>query len=257
MNNEKHVDRDWLINHVMQMKNREFGEEANGLIPFNVQRFNENSLAYHHDLRSSAGLWGFTDKENNVVVEPKYLFEPQEINGLYVLCIGSGWEESPEWAEGKLWSKEQKWGVLDKNLNIIIPFEYDEISYLEDDENIQNNEILMFACYKYKYEKTGLKWVTIFNKEGKEIISEKYNDVGYYLYANQLIIYKDRERYGYNDSKGYAGIYDFNFNKVIIEPDTYKDIDYLDYNLFIVSNDIENSYNATIINSNKDIIGEI
>ena len=50
MSDDKHVSRDWLINYVKQMKNAEFGKEKNGLIPFNTYRFNELSLAYHHDL---------------------------------------------------------------------------------------------------------------------------------------------------------------------------------------------------------------
>lgn len=154
-----------------------------------------------------------------------------------------------------MWSKVQKWGVLDKDFNIVIPFEYDEICYLED-EGDENEDTLLFACYKYRYEETHLKWVTIFDKDGTIIIPEKYNDVDYNLYSNQLIIYKNRERWGYDDSKGYAGVYDFNLNKVIIEPNTYRDLDYLDYNLFIASNDVENSYNATIINDKMDIIGK-
>ena len=245
----------WIREWAVTWLNRAEGEENNGLIPFNVQRFNCFSLAYHHDLDNLAGLWGFKDINGNVIIEPKYLFEPIEINGLYILCIGSGWEKSSEWTEGKLWSKVQKWGVLDKDFNIVIPFEYDEICYLED-EGDENEDTLLFACYKYRYEETHLKWVTIFDKDGTIIIPEKYNDVDYNLYSNQLIIYKNRERWGYDDSKGYAGVYDFNLNKVIIEPNTYRDLDYLDYNLFIASNDVENSYNATIINDKMDIIGK-
>lgn len=256
MSDEKHIDRDALLEYVRNMKNPEFGEEANGFIPFNTYRFNEFELAYHHDLMSDAGWWGLKDKNDNIVIEPKYLFRPQEIDGLYIMCEGTKWHESKEWAEGKIWSEDQKWGVIDKDFKTIIPFEFDEICFLDDDEDLDNNNKIMFACYKYRYKETGLKWVTIYDRNGNILIPERYNDVGYYLYNNQLIIYKNRERWGINDSKGYAGIYDFNLNEVIIEPNQYKDIDYLDYNIFIVSDDVENSFNATIINSNNEIIGE-
>lgn len=244
-----------LIKSVLEMKNKEYGDEANGLIPFNVQRFNEFSLAYHHEWRFLAGLWGFKDKNGNIIIEPRYLFEPIECDGLYIVCEGSGWEESSEWTKGKFWSKEQRWGVIDKNFNTIIPLEYDEITWLKDDA-VEGYENLRFGCYKYKYEETDLKWVTIFDRNGKVIIPEKYNDVGYSAYYNQLIIYKDRERWGDNDTKGFAGVYDFNINKMIIEPDIYAEMEYLDYNIFLVSDDIEDMSKATIINNKKQIIGE-
>ncbi len=57
------------------------------------------------------------------------------------------------------------------------------------------------------------------------------------------------------DSEGLAGVYDLKLNKEIINPQ-YKVIDYLDYNLFIISDDYEYSRNATIINSKNEIIGE-
>ncbi len=42
------------------------------------------------------------------------------------------------------------------------------------------------------------------------MIPEKYNDVGYYIENDQLVVYKDRERFSIDSTVGYAGIYDFN-----------------------------------------------
>lgn len=100
INDNGTANASWIREWAVTWLNEEEGDEANGMIPFNAQRFNEFSLAYHHDLMDRAGLWGFRDIDGKIIVEPKYLFKPIEVNGLYILCIGSGWEESSEWTEG-------------------------------------------------------------------------------------------------------------------------------------------------------------
>ena len=47
---------------------------------------------------------------------------------------------------------------------IIMP--YDEAEDIYDDEDLDNNNKIMFACYKYRYKETGLKWVTIYDRNG-------------------------------------------------------------------------------------------
>lgn len=229
--------------------NVELGTEHNNLIPFNEKRFNMFSLAYHHDLMDIAGLWGFKDKNGNLIIEPKFLFEPICVNQKYIVCVGSGWKKEDN---KKLWCDDMKWGVIDLDFNTVIPFEYDEIEYLENDDDFP-----YFVCYKYKYETTGLKWVTIFNYYGEVIIPEKYNDVGYYIENNQLIVYKDRERTELEDkSIGYAGIYDFKLNKEIIKPNKYRELEYLDYNIFLTSDDTKYMEYASIIDNKGKIIGK-
>ena len=57
--------------------------------------------------------------------------------------------------------------------------------------------------------------------------SPKYKDIDfYYIEKEQLLIYKGRERLEAKNI-GYAGIYDFNLNKVIIEPNKYREIELL------------------------------
>lgn len=80
-----------------------------------------------------AGLWGFKDKNGNVIVEHKFLFEPIAVEQKYIVCIGYGWIESDAWGTGHLWCNDMKWGVIDLNFNEVIPFKYDEIDYLEGD----------------------------------------------------------------------------------------------------------------------------
>ena len=124
VNNE---NRDELLKLALTHLNPAEGYETNGLIPFNAQQFNEFSLAYHHDQMGSAGLWGFKDVNNNVVCEPKYLFEPIVCGDTYIVCIGSGWKHTDDLSDGKIWSEIQKWGLVDKKQKTLIPFDYDEL----------------------------------------------------------------------------------------------------------------------------------
>lgn len=248
----KDMSRDEIIDIVMNMKNPEQGELANGLIPFNVQPFNMFKLAYHHDLMSSAGLWGFKDEKENVIVSPKYLFEPIEINGLYIVCIGTGWEHKAEYIEGRIWSEEQKWGVIDSKQNIIIPFEYDEIEFLWNDEDdvLENT---YFRVYKHQYKPYDIQEAAIFNHKGEIILPFMYNDLDYDIIDKQIQVYKNGTK---EDNDGYTGIYDIELNKEIIKPNKYKTIEVLKRNLFLRSQDRDYGENATLFNEKEEIIGE-
>ncbi len=246
--------KEWSENHL----NNQFGDEVNGLIPFNVQQFNEFCLAYHHDLMSFAGLWGFMDKEGNVIVEPRYLFEPMEYDGLYIVCEGTGWVHTPDLPDGKIWSNIQKWGVIDKNQNVIIPIEYDQIDYLyADNENDKEEFGNLFTVFRHQYKPYKIQEVSLFNSKGEQIIPFIYNDFYWSYLDGQLVVYKGNNRYGdYADFVGYAGIFDLMLNKEIIAPNKYKDIDYIEKDLFVISDDFDNGMNATIINKDEEIIGK-
>ena len=217
-------------------------------------------LAFHHDLHGSQGCWGVIDKNWNEVIEPKYLFPLMQFNnGTFLACKGTGWIKDNEWDEaqineegkGRYWTKEEKWGLIDFKEKEIIPCIYDEIHCINNDyynENIEN----LFAVYRHQYKPYEIQEVAVMNNKGEIIIPFKYNDVYWYENEKQLIVYTNGTRY---DSEGLVGVYDLKLNREIIAPQ-YKDIDYLDYNLFIISDDPEYSRNATIINSNNEIIGE-
>ena len=107
-----------LIKLTLEELNDAEGEMENGLIPFNVQRFNQFSLAYHSDYREHAGLWGFINKNGEVVCEPQFLFMPFCFGENYIVCKGTGWEYYEGLPKEGLWSKEMHWGLINKNLTI-------------------------------------------------------------------------------------------------------------------------------------------
>lgn len=255
-NGDGTVDRDKLVEYVTQLLNPEFGEEANGLIPFNVQRFNAFSLGYHHDMMHEAGLWGFKDIQGNIVVEPKFLFMPIVHGDKYIVCIGSGWEHTDDLPEGRIWSQVQKWGVIDSKQNILIPFEYDELECINDDYE-ELEEGTLFACRTFYREAEFSQTVEIRTDKNICIVPKAlYSDIGYYMVKRQLVFYKNRARWADYPDEGYAGVYDFKLGKEIIKPDKYKEIDIVDYNLFAVSYDAEREEPQTLINEFGDLIGE-
>ena len=76
------------------------------------------------------------------------------------------------------------------------------------------------------------------------------------IFYNQLVVYKNRDRRGNFDDSGYSGVYDLLLDKEIIAPNKYYEIEIVDHNLFIVSNDVENALYGTLINEKGKIIGE-
>jgi len=255
------ISREELMHIVDSRLNPATGEVNNNLIPFNVQQFNEFGLAYHSDYMDSAGLWGFKNQNGDVVCSPKFLFEPICYGEKYIVCSGSGWEHYDELPEGRIWSKEMKWGLIDKSFNTIIPFDYDSIECIspnlfdDNDEEIKN-DVDYFVCRKYNDDKNEFYINSEVKDSNNNLIISGYNDVDYIIEYNQLVVYKGRERWPNPSDPGYAGVYDLSLHKEIIKPEKYHEMEIIDYNLFLVSDDIENSLYGTLINEKEEIIGK-
>lgn len=255
------MTKDEILNWVKTRLNFSCGDMHNNLIPFNVQQFNEFDLAYHSDYMDSAGLWGFKNANGEVVCMPKFLFEPFCFGKNYIVCVGSGWEHYAELPEDKMWSKEMHWGLINDNFETVIPFEYDEVECVSDFKYDDNNEIIpneidYFVCRKYNEDKNKFYVESEVRDSKNKLIISGYSDVDYHINYNQLVVYKERKRWWQNNKSGYAGVYDFSLNKEIIKPDKYHHIEIEDYNLFLVSDDVENYSNGTLINEKGIIIGE-
>lgn len=247
----------WALTHL----NPAEGELNNNLIPYNVQQFNEFSLAYHSDYRSTAGLWGFKNENGDIVCSPKFLFEPICCGENYIVCIGTGWEHYKELPDNKIWSKEMNWGLINKSFETIIPFIYDEIECISPDLHDKNgnaikNEIDYFVCRKYNNDKNKFYQDSEVRDSNNNLIISGYSDVDYRIEFNQLVVYKNRERFTDNEHHGFSGVYDMSLQKEIIKPNKYHNIEIIDYNLFKVSDDVENYSNGTLINEKEKVIGD-
>lgn len=260
MSNET-MSREEVLKWADSIRTPAEGEIKNSLVPFNVMQFHPMLLAYHHDLDSLAGLWGFKNEQGVVLCSPKFLFEPLCYGENYIVCIGTGWEHYDELPENRIWSKEMSWGLINKSFESIIPFEYDSIECISPDlfdengEEIKSN-IDYFVCRKYNDGKNKFPVDSEVRDSKNNLIISGYSDVDYRIECNQLVVYKERERWSDNANPGYAGVYDLLLNKEIISPSKYHDIEIIDYNLFVVSDDVENMSYGTLINDKDQIIGK-
>lgn len=104
------------------------GGYKNGLIM--VSLMDELDLAYHHNKGSCAGLWGWIDKDFNIIIEPQYIFAENFYKGKAIVSKGN-WIEldngSYDW-------KDESWGVIDMQGQIIVPCIYDELYQIDNSE---------------------------------------------------------------------------------------------------------------------------
>lgn len=97
-----------------------------------VSLLGEVPLQYHHDFFDVAGIWGWIDLEGNVVIEPQYIYAMSFDSGKAIVCKG-------EWSvneNGEYWSDDEAWGVIDKKGKAVIPLEFNEITAVEDSEDL-------------------------------------------------------------------------------------------------------------------------
>ena len=223
------------------------------IIAFNIKQLDDFDLAYHSDYMGTEGLWGFKNEKGEVVCSPKFLFEPICCGKNYIVCVGTGWEHYDELPDGKIWSKEMHWGLINSKFEAIIPLEYDEVECLSNQEYNDNdviipNDIDYFVCRKYLNNNENFHVEVEVRDSKNNLIISGYSDVDYMIFYNQLVIYKNRDRWGNFDDSGYSGVYDLLLDKEIIAPNKYYEIEIVDHNLFIVSNDVENALYGTLIN---------
>jgi hypothetical protein len=102
-----------------------YGGYSEGLVM--VSKLGELELQFHHNYHPCAGLWGWLDKNLNTVIEPKYIFAKNFVNGRAIVCKGDWDIEIDEDGEKEYWCDNEQWGVIDRNENEIVPCRFDEI----------------------------------------------------------------------------------------------------------------------------------
>lgn len=106
------------------------GGYRNGLIM--VSLMGEMDLAYHHNKGASAGLWGWLDKDFNIVIKPQYIFAENFFENK--ACVSKG-----EWIQledGRYDWDNEAWGIIDTHGKEIIPCQYDELYQIDDSDNL-------------------------------------------------------------------------------------------------------------------------
>lgn len=106
-----------------------------------VSLLGEINLQYHHTFMDTAGMWGWIDLDGNEVIPPQYIYAMSFFNGRAIVCKG-------EWSvdeQGRYWSEEENWGIIDKTGREIVPFMFDEIFDVEDTDRF-------ILCHKGGWE---------------------------------------------------------------------------------------------------------
>lgn len=111
-----------------------YGGYSEGLVM--VSKFGEMDLQYHHNRGSCAGLWGWLDRELNVVIEPKYVYAMNFVNGKAIVCKGNWNIITSEDGEDQYWCDNERWGIIDKNEMEIVPCRFDEIYEIDNTDKL-------------------------------------------------------------------------------------------------------------------------
>ena len=110
------------------------GGYSEGLVM--VSKFGELDLQYHHNRYSCAGLWGWIDRNFNAVIEPKYVYAMNFVNGRAIVCKGDWDVKISEDGKEQYWCENEQWGVIDKNENEIVPCSFDEVYEIENTDRL-------------------------------------------------------------------------------------------------------------------------
>jgi hypothetical protein len=100
-----------------------------------VSLLGEINLKHHHNFAGCAGIWGWLDKDFNEVIKPQYIYAENFFMGKTRVCKGI-WDVEVIDGIEKYWCDDEKWGVINKNNEEIVPCEYDELYEVENAETL-------------------------------------------------------------------------------------------------------------------------
>lgn len=199
-------------------------------------------LAYHSDHSSIAGNWGLVNEDDLEIVSPQYIYANPLKTGLIIVCKGQ-WTIDKKWDneynQGKYWSEEELWGVINTSGVEIVPCLYDDIIPFDD------------ACTVFKVHSGGWKngkWGVV-DSNGKWLVEPTFEELGY-EYKDGLFTFGD----GNDLDDPIYGIYDMNQKKIIFEPQ-FSNVDLLEdgyINVNVFDKELERAVDKIIdLNGNE------
>ncbi len=123
----------------------EYQETSVGIYPFHggcseglvmVSKSGNIELQYHHNYWPCAGLWGWLDKNLDIVIEPKYVYATNFVNGKAIVCKGDWDIQVDENGEELYWCNNEQWGVIDRFENEIVPCRFDEVHEIANTDRL-------------------------------------------------------------------------------------------------------------------------
>ncbi|MDO4486679.1 MAG: WG repeat-containing protein [Bacillota bacterium] len=197
-------------------KYQDIGHFSEEMCRVSTLKLSSMDLAYYSDYAEIAGIWGYVNEDGYQIIPPQYIYAEDFNNGIAIVCKGE-WTKDPKWDneynKGRYWTEQELWGGIDKNGNEVIPFIFDELQFMWED-----NEVLMAHIGGWECGHWG-----VIDRTGKWLAEPVFEDIGY-VYANGLFAFYNRDRY---EPDALIGIFDINQNKVIFEPQ-FLDVDFMD-----------------------------
>lgn len=95
-----------------------------------VSKLPKLELQYHHKFSGCAGMWGWLDRDLNVVIPPQYIYAMNFVDGQAIVCKGE-WDVKEANGQKSYWCEHEAWGVIDRDGGEIIPCAYDELYDIE------------------------------------------------------------------------------------------------------------------------------
>lgn len=111
-----------------------YGGCSEGLVM--VSKSGNIELQYHHNYWPCAGLWGWLDKNLDIVIEPKYVYATNFVNGRAIVCKGDWDIQVDENGEELYWCNNEQWGVIDRFENEIVPCRFDEVHEIANTDRL-------------------------------------------------------------------------------------------------------------------------
>ena len=182
--------------------------------------YSDDNFAFHSDYSKHAGIWGYADSNGMEIISPQYIYAHDFINGLALVAKGK-WEKRREW-NNRYWSEEMLWGMIDKKGNEIIPCKFDEIKHFNSDScNNREDESSYLMAHFGGWDKG--KW-GIIDYKGNWVIEPIFEDFGYDIYNDDLIIFYNEDKWATPDDLP-MGVYSIKEKRIIFEPQ-FMDVDF-------------------------------
>lgn len=221
-----HNGKEWLYMdkkgneiYLHNNKYKRLGSFSDGLA--RVSTLSWMDLAYHSDYGEDAGNWGYVNEKGEEVIKPQYIYAFDFYNDRAIVVKGK-WTRDKKWDnecnQGKYWTEDELWGVIDKTGKEIIPCIYDEIKeFINNDYSV---------CEEYYQVHVGGwkdgKWAII-DRNGNFVTDPIFEEYSY-DYCNGMMTYYKEATY---DKDSPQGVYDLKTNKILFEP-KFEDVDFRD-----------------------------
>ena len=100
-----------------------------------LMRFTDRKIYYYdvkYQLTRKPGNWGYINTFGDVVIKPQYIFADDFVDGIAFVCKGEWIHDNRFGNKYHLKFVNHKWGAIDTNGNVVIPFIFNEIDYFKE-----------------------------------------------------------------------------------------------------------------------------